>query len=706
MKQLFQSLSDGKTCIQEVPIPNLSKGNLLIKTHCSLLSSGTERMLIEFGKSNLIGKAKQQPDKVKEVLNKLKTDGILSTIETVKNKLELPIPLGYCNVGEVIRIGEEVSGFKLGDRVISNGSHAEIVSVPKNLCALIPNEVSNDRAVFTVPASIALQGIRLAEPTFGEKFVVIGLGLIGLLTAQVLLAQGCEVIGIDNDFSKCKFAEKLGIKTFHNKEGFDSVDVLLGKSDYIGFDGILIAASTPSSEPINFAAKICRKKGRIILIGSTGIDISRDNFYKKELTFKVSCSYGPGRYDQSYENDGQDYPIGYVRWTEQRNFKAILSSMEKNLIKPEVIISSKFEFKNALEAYDELLNDKASLGIVLEYTKSNNNIVKSTIILNKDKNPSEKNLLTDFIGGGNYAGKTLIPIFKQSGAKLNTLSTISGLNSSHLGKKFGFKKITTNRNLIFDEKEANILAIASQHDSHAEYIIKGLKEKRKIFVEKPLCINRIQFNEIKKTYLDLIENNRNNSTPILMVGYNRRFSKFIKKIKTKIDQLNCPKAFIYKCNAGYIPESHWTQDRNKGGGRLIGEACHFIDLLRFLANDKIKNINFTELVQENSLNDTFTLNITFVNGSIGTVHYFSNGNKSYPKETLEIFAENSIIKLDNFRKIRSWGINLNESNNFRQDKGQKECIRSFLETVRLGKEQPIPINEIFEVQDWILKIMN
>ena len=664
-------------------------------------------MLLEFGKSNLLGKAKQQPDKVKDVFDKFKTDGFLSTFETVKNKLEFPIPLGYCNVGEIIKVGKEVTGFKVGDRVISNGYHAEVVTVPKNLCALIPDEVSDERAVFTVPASIALQGIRIAEPTFGEKFVVIGLGLIGLLTAQVLLAQGCEVIGIDNDLAKCQYAEKLGINAFHNKEVINSVDTLLSKSEHIGFDGILIAASTTSSEPVNFAAKICRKKGRIILIGSTGIDISRDNFYKKELTFKVSCSYGPGRYDHAYEIDGKDYPIGYVRWTEQRNFQAILLAMKNNLIKPELIISSRIPFKNSLDAYDALLNDKSKLGIVLEYNKSNNNnINQSTIILDKNELISKSKLLTDFIGGGSYASKILIPTFKKSGAKLNTLATVSGLNSSHIGNKFKFRKITTNNKLIFDEKDSNILVIATQHDSHSKYIIKGLKDKRNIFVEKPLCINSLQLKEIKEAYLECYKEKNHSLIPILMVGYNRRFSKLIKKIKYKIDQLNCPKAFIYTCNAGHLSTAHWTQDKNKGGGRLIGEACHFIDLLRFLAKDNIKDINIIELVQNKSLNDTFTINITFMNGSIGTIHYFSNGNKSYQKETLEIFAENSIIRLDNFRAIKSWGINLNESNKFRQDKGQKECIKSFLDAVKFGKESPIPISEIFEVQEWIFKLTN
>ncbi len=707
MKQLFQSLSNGETYISNVPIPNVKKGNILIKTKYSLLSSGTERMLLEFGKSNLIGKAKQQPEKVKEVINKFKTDGLISTFEAVKNKLELPIPMGYSNVGEIIKIGSEVTGFSIGDRVISNGYHAEVVSVPKNLCALIPNEVSDERAVFTVPAAIALQGIRIAEPTFGERFVVIGLGLIGLLTAQVLLAQGCEVIGIDNDFTKCKFAEKLGLNTFHQKEGSNLVDILLSKSEYIGFDGILIAASTSSSEPVNFAAKICRKKGRIILIGSTGIDISRDNFYKKELTFKVSCSYGPGRYDNNYEIHGKDYPIGYVRWTEQRNFQAILLAMKKNLIKPELIISSKFSFEKSLNAYDLLLNDKSKLGILLEYSQnSKDSISKSTIILDENKSTSNNKLLTDFIGGGSYASKILIPHFKKSGAKLNTLATESGLNSSHIGNKFKFKKITTNNKLIYDEKDSNILVVATQHDSHSKYIIRGLKEKRNIFVEKPLCINNKQLKEIKETFLDLHKKENHSLNPILMVGYNRRFSKLIKKIKSKIDQLNCPKAFIYTCNTGHISSDHWTQDKNKGGGRLIGEACHFIDLLRFLAKDKIKSINIIELVENKSTNDTFTINITFLNGSIGTIHYFSNGNKLYQKETLEIFAQNSIIRLDNFRSIKSWGINLNESNKFIQDKGHKECIKSFLDAVKFGKESPIPIDEIFEVQEWIFKLNN
>ena len=370
LKQLLQSLATGASELPSLPAPAVGKGQLLIRTSCSIVSAGTERMLVEFGKASWINKARQQPDKVQQVLEKVHSDGILATLDSVRSKLDQPLPLGYCNVGTVVALGEGVSGFRVGDRVASNGPHAELVAVPQNLCAIIPSGVSNEAASFTVLASIGLQGIRLAEPTLGETFVVSGLGLIGLLTAQLLSAQGCRVLGLDPDPTKCSLAEDLGVTALNLSSGVDPVAWCMEHTNDVGVDGVLITAATTSSDPVHVAAQACRQRGRIVLVGVTGLDLRRDLFYKKELTFQVSCSYGPGRYDPSYEQEGNDYPIGLVRWTEQRNFQAVLNAISTGSLSTDLLVSHRFQIDQAGAAYELLSSATPSLGILLQYPES------------------------------------------------------------------------------------------------------------------------------------------------------------------------------------------------------------------------------------------------------------------------------------------------------------------------------------------------
>ena len=710
MREIIQSLSTGKTKVEDIPAPSISDQEVLIKTKASIISAGTEKMLVEFGKANFISKIKKQPDKVIDVLGKIKNDGLIDTLESVKNKLDQPISLGYSNVGIIQKVGKNVSGFKVGDRVVSNTPHAEFVCASKNLVALIPDNVDDESACFTVIASIGLQGIRLADPKFGESVVVIGLGLIGILTSQMLKANGCNVIGIDPIKSKRELAESLGIKTYFSEDKEDIHKWVKTHTNQIGADAVLITASTSSTQPIHTAAEISRKRGRIILVGVTGINIRRDLFYKKELSFQVSCSYGPGRYDKSYENDGDDYPIGFVRWTEKRNFEAVLEALSKKSLITEKLITNKFKIEEADEAYEKLINEKESLGIVINYPGHDESQYKRTILLNNNKLDNKKvnkSCNLSFIGAGNYASRMLIPTFKKNGAYLNTISAKNGLNPFFYGNKFGFKKATTDNDEIFNDIECNTVVISTRHDTHADLIIKGLSAGKNVFVEKPLCINYSDLEKIKSAYDKANFTSKDKSiSPILMVGYNRRFSPLIEKVKNELKLVNQPKSFIYTCNAGEIGKDHWLNDPFIGGGRLIGEACHFIDLLSFLSNSKISNINLNYLPDKNPCPESFCLSIKYEDGSIGTINYFSNGCKGFPKENLDIFCSGKILKIENYRKLSIYSGNKKQTIKlWKQDKGQKKCVSEFLKAVKEGRESPINTEEIFEIQKSIFEII-
>lgn len=697
MKQLLQNLSNGKTQIIEAPAPNVTPGNLLVNTSTTLISAGTERMIVEFGKSNLLSKANQQPEKVKLVLEKMKTDGILSTLDAVQSKLNQPIPLGYSNVGVVKEISHGIDHIKIGDRVVSNGRHADVVRVPKNLCARIPDNVSDETAAFTVVSSIGLQGIRLAKPTIGECFAVVGVGLIGLITIQLLKAQGIKVLAIDIDDNKLAKAKNFGAhicNSIHN----DSVNAAMVFSKGFGVDGVIITASTQSNKPIADAAQMSRKRGRIILVGVTGLNINRADFYKKELTFQVSCSYGPGRYDTDYEENGIDYPIGFVRWTEKRNFEAILDMMSNGSLVVEDLISHRFNFLNASRAYETLNNDKDVLGILLDYEDNNVNRHNKIQQLSTTVNPNPLKPIISFIGAGNYASRVLIPAFKSSGVQLQTLVSSGGISGVFHGKRLGFVETATDANHIFENQNTNSVAIATQHDTHAFFIKKALLAGKNTFVEKPLAITFQELKEIKSTYEQISENK---TAPRLMVGYNRRFSPLIIKAKNLLSTISQPKSFLMTMNSGFIPSDHWVQDHTKGGGRIIGEACHYIDLMRFLANSEIKYVKARKMegVDEKEITeDKAIITLGFKDGSVGSINYFANGHKSFPKERIEIFTSGKILQIDNFRILRGFGwTNFKKYKLFRQDKGQLACPAAFIKAIEEGLENPIPINEIFEV---------
>jgi predicted dehydrogenase len=693
MKQIFQNLKTGELEISDIPVPSIKAGHLLVLTSKSLVSPGTERMLLNFGRAGWISKASLQPDRVRQVIQKVRTDGLKPAVNAVLNKLDQPLPLGYSNAGVVIEVGEGVAGFNVGDRIVSNGHHAEVVCVPENLCEKIPDNVSDTTASFTVLSAIALQGIRLMSPTIGESVAVMGLGLIGLLACQILRANGCRVIGIDFDRKKLEIAEKYGIEICDLGKGTDPVSSALSFSNGYGVDAVLIAASTKSNDPIRQAPAMCRKRGRVVLVGVVGLELSRDDFYKKEISFQVSCSYGPGRYDDKYEKKGLDYPIGYVRWTEKRNFQAVLQLMTDGQIKTADLVSGIYPIHDAVNVYDELASKENIMGIVLDYDGKVDVTRKEVRITGKRSYDRGIEIpVVGFLGSGGFTSSTLVPAFRKCNVRLKTIASSSGLTSSHVGGKYGFEINTTDYRNILEDPEINTVVITTRHDTHARFVIESLKAGKNIFVEKPLCMTGDELDEISRIYEESI--NINNL--ILMVGFNRRFALFIQKMKKLISPFTEPKCFIMTVNAGNIPMEHWVQDKNIGGGRIVGEVCHFIDLLRFLAGTEIVKYGMVKLSDRSD--DTISISLCFADGSIGTIHYFANGNKNFPKERLEVFCGGKILQLDNFKKLKGHGIaGFRNAHLLNQDKGHQQEAAAFLNAIEKGKPSPIPLEEILEV---------
>lgn len=697
MKQILQSLKTGVTEIADVPVPKAGRGQLLIQTSHTLVSAGTERMLVEFGKAGWIDKARRQPDKVRMVLDKIKTDGLQPTMEAVFNKLDQPLPLGYCNVGRVAGIGAGVLGFSEGERVISNGKHAEVVSAPMNLCAKVPDAVPDDEAAFTVLGAIALQGIRLAQPTLGETVAVTGLGLIGLMTVQLLRAHGCRVLGLDFDADKLALARRFGAEAVDLQAGQDPVKAAVAYSRGRGVDAVIVTAATKSSEPMRQAALMCRKRGRIVLVGVTGLELSRDDFFKKELTFQVSASYGPGRYDPNYEEKGQDYPVGFVRWTEQRNFEAVLDMMADGRLDVKPLVSHRFEIGAAEKAYALVAGAAPSLGVLLSYPgmaitpeARTVSLASSTNRQSLSQGKAADSARIGVIGSGSYATAVLIPAFKDAGAHLGSVVSSAGVSGVHAGRKFGFDETTTDSQRIFADTATDAVVITTRHDSHARFVLQAFEANKPVFVEKPLCLTLDELNEIKSAYHAAA------NKPMVMVGFNRRFAPHVQKIKALLSGVSGPKSFIMTVNAGAIAADHWTQAVDVGGGRIIGEACHFVDLLRFLAGAPI--VGWSRATMDADIEDTVSISLQFADGSIGAVHYFANGPKSFPKERLDVFAQGRVLQLDNYRKLTGFGWpGFKRMRLWRQDKGQRACVKAFVNAIEGRAPLPIGAEEIFEV---------
>lgn len=680
MKQIIQSFKTGETILEDIPAPQVSRGCVLIQTTRSLVSLGTERMLVEFGRSNLFQKARQQPDKVKQVLEKIKSEGLIPTLEAVFNKLGQPLPLGYCNVGKVIAIEEGVLDFKIGDRVASNGQHAEYVNVPQNLVAHIPENVSDDEAAFTVIGSIGLQGIRLCKPTIGETIVVIGLGLIGLLTAELLIANGCRVIGIDIDSHKIEIARKKGIIGVNPGEGTDSVKFVNDFTNGTGADGVIITASAKGDEIISQAAQMSRKRGRIVLVGVIGLNISRAEFYEKELNFQVSCSYGPGRYDENYEQKGQDYPLPFVRWTEKRNFETVLQAISSGKLEVQSLITEKVTLADFKEIYDNI-SSKGSVASLLVYPENSD---KSSVIRISSATFESRKGGFGIIGAGNFTAMTMLPSLKKSNVPLIIIASAKGVSGTSLAQKYSISKSTTDFKEVIIDPEVSLVLITTRHNLHAKMVVECLENKKHVFVEKPLALNQEELNEIIDHY---------DGSVTLTVGFNRRFSPHIQKMKQLLG--NAPMNVIATMNAGNIPANVWVHDMKVGGGRIVGEACHYLDLIGFLTGSQVKAVCMNAMGANPSENtDSASILLKYENGSTGVINYFSNGSKAYSKERVEVYSQDRTLVMDNFRETKGYGFKSFSKLKTRLDKGHNEQFRLLIERIQKGGESLIPFDDL------------
>ena len=683
MKQIIQDLKSGATILEEVPVPQVKAGYVLIQTTRTLVSLGTERMLVEFGKANLIDKARQQPDKVKQVLDKIKTDGLQPTLEAVFNKLGQPLPLGYCNVGKVMAVGRGVTEFVVGDRVASNGNHAEYVCIPKNLVAKIPENVTDEEATFTVIGSIGLQGIRLLNPQLGECVVVVGLGLIGLVAAELLKANGCKVIGVDFDQQKVDIAKNKGIYAINPKNGIDPVKYVEEVTGGVGADGVLITASAKGDEVIHQACLMSRKRGRVVLVGVIGLNMRRDDFYKKELSFQVSCSYGAGRYDEEYENKGHDYPLAYVRWTEKRNFETILSAISSKMLDVQPLITEEVELANYAEIYGDM-RKHGSIASILKFPVDST--IERVVPVGENHTMVGSGKL-GIIGAGNFASATIIPALKKINTPIKYIASAQGLTAKVLAKKAQAENATSDYRVMLDDPEINMVIITTRHNLHASMVMEALEAGKSVFVEKPLCLNEEELQNIENAYMKVSDK------ITLTVGFNRRFSPFAVKMKALVG--GGPKNIVATMNAGYIPPEAWVQDMEVGGGRVIGEACHFIDLCSFLADSKVIAVCMNALgknPQENT--DNVSILLKYENGTNAVINYFANGSKSYAKERVEVFSQEKVLVLDNWRKLEGFGVKGFSKMTGTMDKGHKRQFALLNERLQKGGEALIPFESI------------
>jgi predicted dehydrogenase/threonine dehydrogenase-like Zn-dependent dehydrogenase len=691
MIQVLQSLRTGVTELADVPVPFASGNTILVETRASVISPGTERMVVDFGRAGWLEKARSQPDKVRQVFEKVKTDGLAPTLEAVRAKLDAPVPIGYCQAGVVRESGGGVTAFAPGDRVVTNGPHAEYVRVAHTLAARIPAAVSFEAAAFAPLAAIALQGLRLANPTLGETAVVFGLGPIGLLAVQLARATGCQVIGIDRDDARCALAERFGARTV-SVGAVDPVAAVREMTGGVGADMVLLTLASDSDEPVHQAAEMSRKRGRIVLTGVTGLDLRRDDFYRKELSFQVSCSYGPGRYDPVHEESGVDYPLPYVRWTEARNFEAVLGLMADGRLDPLPLISHRFPIGATAAAYDLISSGAPALGVVLTYAEKETAVTASarTIELAPRRGKEAGNV--GFIGSGNFASRVLIPAFAQAGANLDVLASSGGVSAAVVGNQRGFRRLTTDAATVLGDSAVDTIVVATRHDSHADWVVRGLEAGKNVFVEKPLALTPGDLHRIEAA--------ARAGRGILCVGFNRRFARDTLAARKALSGRIGPLAISVTVNAGVVPPEHWTQNQEIGGGRIVGEACHFIDLCRFLVGAAIERVEVVSARARDgrAIDDVAMIQLSFADGSVGAIQYLANGSKAMPKERLELHFDGKSIRLDNFKKISAVGIpGLSTALPKPQDKGHAALVASFMESVRSGRESPIPLAEILEV---------
>ena len=709
MKQLTQKLKDGDMAIQDVPVPVLGDGMVLVRNHYSVISAGTEGSTVKTARKSLIGKAKERPQQVKQVLDVLQKQGPVQTYRAVMKKLDAYSPLGYSSAGEVIDVGEHPAStgiFKVGDLVACAGvgyaNHAEVVAVPINLCVKLSPDANLRSASYNTLGSIAMQGVRQADLRIGESCAVIGLGLIGQLTGQILRAGGIRVVGIDLDADAIKTAQEhsVDLAILRSAPGVESV--IEAFTNGVGVDAVVIAAGTDSLDPINFAGAICRKRGRVVVVGAVPTGFDRDPYYyRKELDLRMSCSYGPGRYDAQYEEKGVDYPVAYVRWTENRNMAAFQQLLISDKINVAALTTHEFNFNDASKAYEMIVNrTEPFLGVVLKYDATTE-VVREPVRLFSSR-PSGKVELA-FIGAGSYAQGNLLPNIQKNDSDIvrRGVLTSSGTTSKGVAEKFGFEFCCSDDKDIFDNSDINTVFVATRHDSHAKYVVKALEAGKNIYVEKPICLNAEELSQISEVYH---QSSTINHQPSLMVGFNRRFAPLAKDLKKAIGAESGPVSMLYRINAGKIPADSWIHDKDVGGGRIIGEVCHFIDFMVFVSGSLPVSVDAVALDDPQNLNDTLTVNMKFANGSIGTIAYFANGGKSLPKEYVEVYRGGVTCILDDFKKLDIYAGRHTKKKLLNQDKGQPNMVKAFLDSLKSGAEAPIPFEEIEAVTKTAMQI--
>jgi predicted dehydrogenase/threonine dehydrogenase-like Zn-dependent dehydrogenase len=692
VKQVLQNRKDGAPSVVNVPVPALQKGRLLVRTAASLISSGTERAAVEMLGKGLVQEARDRPDLVRAVMEKARKEGLLNTFSAVRDKLSAATALGYSAAGIVIGVGDDVTDFRIGDRVACAGvgfaSHAEAISVPRNLCVPLPAGVSFEAGAFGTLGAIALQGVRLAEPTLGESVVVIGLGLVGQLTVQLLRANGCRVLGIDLDAERVKLAMQLGADAAY----VSGDEVKRAVQDWTrgrGADAVLLTAATESSEPLRLAGEISRSKGRVVIVGSTGMEVPRQPFYLRELSLQISMSYGPGRYDPEYEERGHDYPLGYVRWTENRNIEAFLDLVTSQRVNVEALVTHRFSIDKATKAYQLIAGEihEPHLGVVLSYDTEGE--LERTIQFSQRTAPAEKSVRVGLIGAGRYVTQMLLPHFKNQRADFRSIQTASGVSANNVGKKFGFARAVSTADEVINDPDVNLVVIGTQHDLHAALTRQALEANRDVFAEKPLALS----DEDLEAVLAAAQDSRGR----LMVGFNRRFSPLVQRAAEIFAERSAPLSLLYRVNAGRIPREHWAQDPEKGGGRIIGEVCHFVDLLQYLIGAPPISV-FAEAVSGNNAavnHDSVFITLRFADGSNGAIAYLAEGDAALGKERVEIFGEQKTFVLDDYRRASLYHKGKEEQFTLRsQDKGQADEVKAVCAMVLEGGASPIPLEEL------------
>ncbi|ARN74100.1 bi-domain-containing oxidoreductase [Oceanicoccus sagamiensis] len=686
MKQVTQNYKTGELKVDDVPAPALMSGGILVENKYSLISAGTEKSTVDMAKKSLVGKAQARPDLVKKVIKQVQKDGIVDTAKMVMGRLDTRAALGYTCAGVVAEVGDNVDGFCRGDRIACAGqnyaSHAEVVSVPKNLCIKIPDGVSFEDASYVAVGSIALQGVRQAEPRLGEVVAVIGLGLLGQIVVQMLKANGCHVIASDLDPAKLELAKKLGADSAVS--GQELASVASGATDGYGVDSVIITASTKSSAPVETAGEICRQKGRVVVVGAVGMDLPREPYYLKELELRLSCSYGPGRYDSEYEEKGNDYPYGYVRWTEQRNMSAFLQLVAEGKIDLKALTTHTFDIESAGDAYDMISGQTESyLGVLLEYTSQSDERFRQRV--NLTGTATSGGIQVGLVGVGNHIKDMLLPsIRKTAGVTIRGICTNTGINAKAVAEKEGAEYCVSNYEEIVNDPEINAIVVGTRHDTHAEIIIAALNKGKHVFVEKPLCLNKEELAAVDACYREAAKQG-----VVLQVGFNRRYSQHAEKIKGFLEPRNNPLTMSYRVNAGAIPADHWIQDGEVGGGRIIGEACHFIDFMQFIAGADPAAVFAFDVGQHDSgiTQDKSIINIRFKDGSIGTLIYCGDGDKSLSKERFEAFADGKSVVMDDFMLTDMYsGGRKNQFKSKKMDKGFSAEIDQFFSAIQRGAD--------------------